>query len=140
MKQVFTLSLIGILAGIMLALFLKIIQILTGNQAYDLLFQVDYIPLLKSLHPVVITEVVFHFGTCILSVVFLYYILRFFRWEKKISSYTIVILIGSSLLFFLTMLSSHTPEITDLFAWGYWVIGHGIFSIIVGLLVKRWIE
>src|SRR5699024_575800 len=132
------LSLIGIIAGIVLAAFLKMIQLLTGNKAYVLLFEVDYVPILQHLYPVSVVQFAFHFGTCILSVIVLYFFLRFFHLEKTVVAYVAFIMIGSSILYLLTMLSPKTPDVTDMFALGYWVIGHGIFSFVTGVLVKKW--
>ncbi len=133
------LSGIGVIAGIVLAVFLKIIEWLTGSTVYYLLFHVDYVPLLRSLSPVSIVEVCFHFGTCMLSVLVLYAIFRLFHLEKSIAAYTILILLGSSLLYFLTMFSAHTPAVNDWAAWSYWVIGHGLFGVVVGVLIRRWL-
>lgn len=47
MREAGKLTIISIVAGIVLAGFLKVVQQLTGNKAYVLLFNVDYVPLLK---------------------------------------------------------------------------------------------
>lgn len=84
MKKLATLTGIGIISGIVLALFLKIIKSTTGNNVYDLLFDTSYIPVLNELSPTWLIESVFHFTTCILSIIVLYYVLRFFHMEKKL--------------------------------------------------------
>jgi len=139
MKKLFTLGFIGVLAGIALAGFLKVIQLITGNQAYVLLFEVDYVPVLQDLSPVSVIQFSFHFGACIFSVIALYFVLQMFHWEKTVTAYMAFIIIGSSILYLLTMLSPNTPKVTDIVALGYWVIGHGIFSVIVGVFVKKWV-
>lgn len=76
MKQLMKLAIIAFIAGIVLMLFLKVIMILTGNTAYILLFNFDYIPVINDLRPIWLFGNVFHFLTCILSVVVLYYLLK----------------------------------------------------------------
>lgn len=137
-EKALRLSGIGVIAGVVLALFLKIIEWLTGSTVYYLLFHVDYVPLLKSLSPVLLVEVGFHFGTCILSVFVLYAILHLIHLEKSITAFTVPILLGSGVLYFLTAFSVHTPAVNDWAAWIYWVIGHGLFGVTAGWLIQRW--
>lgn len=46
------LMVIGIIAGIILIIPLKVLYELTGNTAYILLFNFDYVPVLNQLRPV----------------------------------------------------------------------------------------
>src|SRR5699024_11446686 len=62
---------IGMISGIILALFLKIIELTTGNIVYHLLFDDSYIPILNTWKPVWLIEVLFHFGTCLVSITML---------------------------------------------------------------------
>lgn len=130
---------IGGISGIILAISLKIPQLLWQNQAYNLLFEVDYIPFLNSLEPVWLIRNTFHFMTCILSLFFLFHILKYFRIETQIWAYIIIIGIGSAILFFLTLLSNQTPEITDYRAWILWALGHILFSISGWYFIQNWI-
>lgn len=136
MKSLIKLIVIGIYGGIVLAAFLLFIFTVTGNQAYILLFNVDYIPLLKDLHHRLLVEILFHFTFCILSVIALYYILKLFQWEKRILPYVIVYTLGSSILYFLTNLTKTPPDASDYIAWIYWTFAHLIYSLVVGLLIK----
>lgn len=139
MKKLIILTSIGSIAGVILAVFLLVTQEITGSTAYVLLFEVDYIPLLKSLRPVYLVEATFHFGTCIASTIVLYYFFKLFHLEKSVSAYVIIIFIGSGFLYFLTIFSPQTPLISDLYSWAYWTIGHIIFSMTIGGLIKRWL-
>lgn len=130
---------IGLISGIFLALFMKMMQFFTGNKAFYLLFDVDYVPLLNQLHPNWMTGLLFHFGTCILSLSVLYYLLSYVHLEKSPVAYALIIGIGSAGLFFLTALSTKTPEITDMEAWFYWVLGHFLFSLSSVYLIRRWL-
>lgn len=139
MKDLLKLSLIGLIAGFVLIVVLKIVLILTGNTAYILLFNFDYIPILNELKPVWLFGYVFHYVTCIASVIGLYYILQTWNWEKKILPYILVYTIGGGALFFLTALSPQLPEANDFMAWFYWTFAHGIYGYVVGAMVKKWL-
>lgn len=137
MKRLVKLAIIGVMAGTVLAAFLKIIQLLTGKQSYVLLFNMDYIPLLKNFDAVFGMGYLFHFVFCIVSVLFLYYLLKLFRKEKSMIAYIILFTLGSATLYSLTALTEQPPSITDFSAWGYWSLGHTLFGIVVGFLVKK---
>lgn len=136
----FKLTLIGIAAGVILIIPLKIIYVLTGNTAYILLFNFDYVPVLNQLKPVWFFGYVFHFVTCICSVIGLYYILKCMNKQCSIFYYVAIYTVGGGALFFLTCLSKQPPEGTDLSAWVYWTSAHAIFGYAVGSLVKLWIK
>src|SRR5699024_11621093 len=95
---------IGMISGIILALFLKIIELTTGNIVYHLLFDVSYIPILNTWKPGWLIEVLFHFGTCSVSITMLYYVLTFFHMEKSMQVNIIVIAVGSTILYFMAEL------------------------------------
>lgn len=139
MKKAALFILIGIISGIILALFLKIPELLWNIEAYNLLFEVSYIPILNQLHPVWLIEGLFHFVTCISSLWILYYLLAYFKRETQLSTYILVIGIGSALLYFLTIFPYNTPSITDYTAWIFWVLGHGLFSLTGWYLIQKWI-
>src|SRR5690625_7181319 len=94
------------ISGIILALFLKIIELTTGNIVYHLLFDVSYIPILNTWKPVWLIEVLFHFGTCIVSITMLYYVLTLFHLVKSMPLYFIVIGMCISFLYFLTLFTN----------------------------------
>lgn len=138
MKRPFRLTIIAIIAGTVLAGFLKVIQLLTGKQAYVLLFNMDYIPVLKHVDKILGMGFLFHYTFCIVSVLALYYFLKIFQVEKQIIAYIVIYTIGSAILFSLTALTEKPPEVTDYLAWAYWSFTHAIFGIVVGILVKKW--
>ncbi len=130
------LSIIGFVAGIILILPLKLMLELTGNTAYVLLFNFDYIPVLNELKPVWLFGCIFHFATSIASVIFLFYILKIRNLQYTILYYVVVYTLGGAALFFLTALSDQPPAATDKIAWLYWTIAHAIFGTAVGLMIK----
>ena len=138
MKQLMKLTIIGLFAGFVLALVLKIVMALTGNTAYILLFNFDYIPVVKDLKPVWLFGYVFHYLTCLVSVIALFYILKTWNRQNLIYPYVLVYTIGGGALFFLTSLSDQPPAANDVMAWVYWTIAHAVFGYVVGALVKIW--
>lgn len=133
MKTALKLGVIGTVAGIVLMLVLKLI---TGNTAYNLLFNFDYVPWVNTLKPIWLYGYIFHFVTCILSVIALYYLLKIWGIQSKIAPYIIVYTLGGGALYFLTGLSPQLPEVNDIMAWVYWTVAHGIFGLSVGGLVQ----
>lgn len=138
MKELLKLISIALIAGIILSLILKIIMLLTGNPAYVLLFNFDYVPIIQDLKPVTLFGNVFHYLTCIVSVIALYYILKKWSWEKRILPYILVYTVGGGALFFLTALSDLPPAANDWMAWIYWTFAHAVFGDAVGFMVKKW--
>ncbi|HUH29333.1 hypothetical protein [Gelidibacter sp.] len=138
MKQLLKLTSIGLIAGFVLMLVLKIVMVLTGNTAYVLLFNFDYIPIVNDLKPVWLFGQVFHYLTCIVSVVALFHILKSWNLQKTIWPYILVYTIGGGALFFLTALSELPPAANDIMAWIYWTVAHAIFGYAVGAMVKKW--
>ena len=134
------LILIGTVSGVILIIPLKILYILIGNTAYILLFNFDYIPLLNQLKPVWLFGYVFHFVTCICSVIGLYYILKGKDLQFSVIHYILVYSVGGGALFFLTCLSAQPPAGNDFSAWFYWTLAHAVFGLTVGLLIKRLIK
>ena len=133
------LTVIGMIAGFVLMLILKIVMFLTGNTAYVLLFNFDYIPVVSDLRPVWLFGQIFHYLTCIISVIALFYILKTWNKQHVIWFYILVYAIGGGALFFLTALSEQPPAANDIMAWVYWTFAHALFGYAVGALVKKWI-
>lgn len=136
MRQLFKLIMIGFISGLLLMLVLKIVLELTGNTAYILLFNFDYIPIIRDLKPVWFFGQLFHYLTCIVSVISLFYILRIKNLQFSTPYYVIVYTIGGCGLFFLTALSDQPPAADDRLAWLYWTIAHGIFGYSVAFLIQ----
>lgn len=139
MKKAGLWILIGCISGVVLALFMKIPQLLWGVTAYNLLFEVSYIPVAKQLRPVWLIQGIFHFSTCIFSLAILYNILAYFRKETRLIYYIVIVGVGSSVLYFLTLLPDNTPPITDPVAWMLWSAGHVLFSVTGWYLIRKWI-
>lgn len=139
MNYLIKLTIIGFVSGFVLLLVLKIVMVFTGNTAYVLLFNFDYIPVIQDLEPVWLFGYIFHFLTCIISVIALFYILKIWGFQKFIFPYMLVYTVGGGALFFLTSLSNQPPAASDVMAWVYWTIAHTVFGYVVGAFIKKWI-
>lgn len=136
----YKLLIISIISGAILAGLLKIVQITLNNDAYILLFNMDYIPLLKNVETISGSGYIFHFVFCFVSIVALFHLAKIVRLEKHISSYVIVFTVGSGILYFLTALTNKPPSATSVNSWIYWVVAHTVFGITVGVMIKYWIK
>jgi len=139
MKQLMKLATIGLIAGVILILVLRIVLVLTGNTAYILLLNFDYIPVINDLKPIWLFGYVFHFLTRIVSVMALFYILKTWVLQKSTLTYLLVYTIGGGGLFHLTALSDQPPASSDVMAWVYWTLAHAVFGYVVVALIKKWI-
>lgn len=141
MKQLSKLAIIGITAGVILAAFLHIVYGLTGNQAYVLLYNMDYIPVLKEWAAFPIVGVAFHFIICVVSVIILFYFLSWINFDpKSMFPYVFAYTVGGGILFSLTALTDKPPDLFNLNAWVVWTSGHALYGIAVSLLIKWWIH
>ncbi len=141
MKQFLKLVIISLTAGSILAAVMTIIYRLTGNQAYILLYNMDYIPILQKWEINSILGIAFHFVTCIVSVLLMFYSLSWFHLDPRASfPYIFVYTVGGGILFSLTALTAKPPDLFDLTAWLYWTAGHALFGLTVGGFVKRWVH
>ncbi|ETT38875.1 hypothetical protein NSQ20_07445 [Paenibacillus sp. FSL K6-1122] len=123
----------GILSGVVLGFFLKMIQAITGEKVYTLLLNIDFVPGLPPTLPEFI-EFSLHL---IVSVV----IGIFYLWWVRHSGRPMIkgILLGavSSLLYIpLSQMSSRVPDLYDVSAILYWIVGHLLFGIVLGLCGK----
>lgn len=127
---------VGFIAGSVLAGLLKIAQFWFGNEAYPLLFNMDYIPLLKQWNDVRSAGFAFHYVTCIASVIFLFFCLKRVGWQDKVWPYMAVFGAGGGILYFLSALTDAQPKPGDFYAWMCWTIGHLLFGYVSGELIQ----
>lgn len=129
----------AIVAGLVLGLFLKVVEHLTNERVYTLLLNVDYFPILKDYHFPEVIEFAFHLIISLLIAGCLFALRNRLNWSNKalIVYSTISQLIIGCLLFPTTILSDRTPEITDVFAFNWWLIGHILYGLVVGILLRK---
>lgn len=133
------LIIIGFFAGAILAASGKLIRMITGNKAEILFYNMDYMPIIKRWSDKWITGIIFHYMTCIISAVVLFYMLIPFGWEMNIWPYVFVYTAGSAALYFLSLLTDKPPAANSFSSWFYWTFSHAIFGFAVGCLIKWWV-
>lgn len=139
MAKLAKLIMIGIIAGLILAACMKIIFLISGNEAYQLLYNVDYIPLIHVYDDLAYFGICFHYVFCIVSVVGLYYVLQLFNLQKKSALYIIIYTTGSGILYFLTLLTNQPPDADSFLSWFYWTTSHILYGIAVAWPIKKWL-
>ncbi|WP_338592256.1 hypothetical protein V6669_07285 [Paenibacillus sp. Y5S-9] len=123
----------GVLSGVILGFFLKVIQANTGEQVYTLLLNIDFVPGLPPTLPEFI-EFALHL---IVSVVIGIYYLWWVRHSGRPMFKGILLGAASSLLYIpLSQLSPRVPDLYDVAAILYWIVGHLLFGIMLGMCGK----
>ncbi|WP_458461829.1 hypothetical protein [Paenibacillus sp.] len=123
----------GIISGVVLGLFLKVIQAYTGEQVYTLLLNIDFVPGLPSTLPEFIEFSLHLLVSIVIGIFYLWWVRESGRPMLK------GVLLGavSSLLYIpLSQLSSRVPELDDVRAILYWVAGHLLFGLVLGMCGK----
>ena len=86
-KLLLRVAIYGMIAGLVLTLFFKVIHSMTGYKVYTLLLNIDYIPILNEFKFPEVVEVIFHL---IVSVV-LSIVLILYNWQlPTISAITVI--------------------------------------------------
>jgi hypothetical protein len=123
----------GITAAIGLGVFLRAIEQITGSKVYTLLLNVDYIPVLNRVERYEIIEFSLHVIVSLLLAGVVWAILKRRSWsgqQKAIFTLTVSLLIGV-LLYPSTLLSSRTPELYDITAILWWMLGHLLYGFLL---------
>ncbi|MGN7411506.1 hypothetical protein [Paenibacillus sp. SAF-068] len=123
----------GLLSGVVLGFFLKVIQGYTGEQVYTLLLNIDFVP---GLPPTLPEFIEFSLHLVVSVVIGIFYV-----WWVQRKGHPMFkgVLLGaaSSLLYIpLSPLSSRVPDLYDVAAILYWIVGHLLFGIVLGLCGK----
>ncbi|MDQ1911664.1 hypothetical protein RAC89_14765 [Paenibacillus sp. GD4] len=132
---------LGLAAGVVLGLFLRTVQQLTGSQVYTLLLNIDFLPVADALGLLVLPEW-FEFTlhlivSLLLGIVYVGLVLG------SRSPWTWGWLLGllPSLLYIpLTQLSDRVPDLYDAQAIGWWLAGHFLYSLVLigaGITLQR---
>jgi hypothetical protein len=129
----------GIISGVALGLFLKIIESGSGLKVYTLLLNVDYIPVVNTMELTESAEFGLHLIiSIVLSICIQYYLLQKNWMQKEKLRFAVkVSLIVGLLLYPTTLLSERTPEMTNLYAFLFWMIGHSLHGWVLGILLVR---
>ncbi|WP_264740794.1 hypothetical protein [Cytobacillus firmus] len=130
----------GLVSGIFLALFLKMIELSFGVKVYTLLLNVDYFPILKNYHFPELIEFVFHLIISAVIAVSLLLIIKKNRWNRfQIIVRTLLITFSIGVLLYpTTALSDRTPELTSISAIVSWLLGHLLYGLLLSaLFIKK---
>lgn len=131
---------IGVVTGIILAVFLKIVQAITGDKVYTLLLNVDYIPIVKEYQFPEVIEVLFHLIVsvvlCIILVILYDKSSSFIRKHAILFPLLVNVAIGL-LLYPTTSFSYRTPDVTNMVSLFWWTFGHALYGFLVGILISR---
>jgi len=120
----------GLVSGMVLGFFLKWIQQLTGSGVYTMLLNIDFVPALPDRLPEAL-EFGLHLAVAI--VLGCLYRIWITRWAHPWIS-GLLIGAASSLLFFpLALLSDRVPPVNDMIAYMYWLAGHVLYGIVLGI-------
>lgn len=130
----------GLISGLLLAAFLKIVEQNTHLKVYTLLLNVDYIPYINQFVFPELVEVIFHLivsialACCLYSlIVYLQIICR----KKMIAFSTFFCLLIGAALYPTTTFSDRTPTFSSIPSLSFWMIGHIIYGFILGALIAR---
>lgn len=125
----------GTLAGIVLGLLLKGIQATSGVLVYTLLLNIDFIPVIGSIHWPESIEFLFHLIiSLIIGVVYSLGSYRFFH-KRRVAQllFAYVLTLPTVFLYFpLTYLAEKpTPPLLDSVAITYWTLGHVVYAAVL---------
>ncbi|MEC0305609.1 hypothetical protein P4H67_02360 [Paenibacillus lautus] len=127
----------GIASGILLGLFLKMIEHITSVKVYTLLLNVDYVPVLKELKLSEPIELALHLVVSVLLSLALAVFLEQKNWPRgrSLSWVSLVCMVVGLVLYPTTVLSVRTPELSDFAALLFWLAGHLLYGIALGWLL-----
>lgn len=142
-RSLYKVSIIGIVAGLLLALFFKVMETTSGHKVYTLLLNIDYIPVLNTVQFPEIVEVGFHIIISIGVCLFLFFFIRFKKitQSKRIIRFCVFVNVLIAILYYpTTLLSERTPAFKNLWALVFWIIGHIGYGWGVGVLLTKLVK
>jgi len=130
----------GVVSGILMGVFIKALEVLSGKKIYVLLLNVDFIPSFKDANLSELTEFSLHLIVAVFIGILFAFIVEHFHFYDKRRQYLIAIGITfpTVLLYFpLTILAvKEIPSPSDGFALLLWSIGHLAFAIFLPIFYK----
>ncbi|KPB03363.1 hypothetical protein [Bacillus sp. CHD6a] len=130
----------GIISGILMGVFIKALEVLSGKKVYVLLLNVDFIPGFKDSNLSELTEFSLHLIVAVLIGIMFAFIIEHFHFVDKRRQYlvSIAITFPTILLYFpLTILAiKETPSTNDAVAILLWSIGHLAFAVFLPIFYK----
>lgn len=131
---------IGFWSGLILGLLLKWMQAVTGVRNYELLLNVDFIPLVNQVNWSELTEFVLHLIISLVIGIVYVYIAKHRRYTfGQLTIISLLLTLPTYILFFpLAMLAveADVPEPTDMGAFLYWILAHLTYALLLPILYK----
>ncbi|KYG59087.1 hypothetical protein H1Q58_10550 [Planococcus maritimus] len=131
---------IGFWSGLILGLLMKWMQAVTGIQNYELLLNIDFIPLLNQVNWSELMEFVFHLIiSLVIGIVYVYIAKRRSYTFGQLTIISLVLTLPTYFLFFpLSMLAveADVPEPTDVGAFLYWILAQLTYALLLPILYK----
>lgn len=137
MNQLLKPTAAGLVSGLILGLFLKLIESVIGLKVYTLLLNVDYIPILKNYKLSELNEFLLHLVVSVGLSLFIHVYLVNKDWsvDQKMKFVIKLAIVVGLLLYPTTMLSERTPAVTSIYSFLFWMVGHGLYGVILGKLL-----
>jgi hypothetical protein len=129
----------GIISGLIMAGFLRVVESMTQIKVYTLLLNVDYIPVARAATGIEWLELSMHMVIAVLLSWFIAKLIipRFPSRERAIAVIVLFTLVIGILLFPSTILSERTPQINDGEAWMWWLSAHLLYGWVLGLVLVK---
>lgn len=135
MKWLIRLIIAGVIPAFALGAFLKIVEQITGKAVYVLLLNVDYFPIVQDWEMSETLEFLLHVFVSVILVIILYFGFGRLGIYRKVYPYILASLTIGGVLFLTTVFSEWTPDVRDVSAFIYWMIGHLIYGALVGCIL-----
>ncbi|MEA3318864.1 MAG: hypothetical protein U9Q88_02470 [Bacillota bacterium] len=130
----------GLISEILMGVFIKALEALSGKKVYVLLLNVDFFPGFKDANLSELTEFSLHLIVAVLIGIMFAFIIEHFHLVDKRRQYLVAIAITfpTILLYFpLTILAiKETPAPTDAVSILLWSIGHLAFAVFLPIFYK----
>ncbi len=132
-------SVAGLVSGIWLGLFFKMLETYWNIKLYTLLLNIDYVPVFNRFAFPEAVEFSFHLLISIILAVGLFYVAVKQQWTNKqmLIRIPIVCFLLGLLLYPTTALSERTPPLTSGVALLCWQIGHLFYGVIVSFFYMK---
>ena len=139
MQQIGRWTVVSVLAGLVLGLFLKAVQFMTDIKVYTLLLNIDYMPVLSRWELGELGEFTLHL---LVGIVIGNVLQWFIQYKELRQSYQFFVIIIASLVvavtyYPVTILSDQTPELGSLSAFLWWMLGHLLYGMALYYFYKK---
>lgn len=128
----------GVISGTVLGLTMKLLEQITGSAVYVLLLNIDFIkwaPVARSEQ----LEFALHLLVSIPLAVIYLSLLSLWR-SPVILGLGLSMAVACCTWIPLTQLSARTPDISDLTAFFWWLIGHLLYGVVLGFFGVFWLK